>query len=160
MAKREVTQLAIIRAAERLFAERGVDHVSLREVAVAAGQGNHSAVVYHFGDKRALVEALLARHSAGIDASYPEALEQLRREGRESLRELVRLLVDPLVRKLDDEDGGPQYVLICSQLVHSRTLPMTSMKAANGPGAMGRQARSLRTRSLATSDLTIVVGCH
>lgn len=144
MGKTEVTKLAIMRAAEQLFAERGVDNVSLREVAVAAGQGNHSAVVYHFGDKRALVEAMLARHSAGIDASYPQALAQLRSEGRESLRELVRLLVDPLVGKLDDEDGGPQYVLICSQLVHSRTLPMTSMRAANGPGAMALTQRMLQ----------------
>jgi AcrR family transcriptional regulator len=39
------TRLAMLRAAERLFAEKGVDAVSLREIANAAGQGNHSAAL-------------------------------------------------------------------------------------------------------------------
>ena len=50
----------MIRAGERLFGESGIDGVSLREVAAAAGQGNTSAVRYHFGSKDGLVAAIFA----------------------------------------------------------------------------------------------------
>jgi AcrR family transcriptional regulator len=48
----------MILAAEQPFAENGVDGVSLREIAVAAGQRNNSAAQYHFGTKQGLVEAV------------------------------------------------------------------------------------------------------
>ena len=128
-------KLAMLRAAERLFAERGVDVVSLREIAAAAGQKNHSAALYHFGDKRELLEALLERHSGPFDKAYAPALEELAASGKESLTTLITLLVDPLVEKLSDEDGGPQYLLICAELVHSKTHPLTGLRAANGPGS-------------------------
>lgn len=54
--------------AERLIALHGVDALSLREVAVEAGQRNHSAVQYHFGDKEGLVNAILADRIAAVNA--------------------------------------------------------------------------------------------
>ncbi len=136
MAKTEVTRLALLKAAERLFAERGVDNVSMREIAAVAGQKNHSAAVYHFGDKRELLEALLHRHSGPIDDRFVPALDRLRELGTETLTAILALLVHPLVAKLDDEDGGADYALICSELVTSRTFPMTALRAANEPGSM------------------------
>src|SRR5271156_3483901 len=50
----------LLDAAEGLFAERGIEAVSLREIAAEAGQKNNSAVIYHFGDKRGLLDALIA----------------------------------------------------------------------------------------------------
>src|SRR6185369_10814700 len=58
-----VTRAALLRAAERLFAERGVDRVSMREVAAAAGQSDYPAVLSHFSDKREMLDAVLERHS-------------------------------------------------------------------------------------------------
>lgn len=135
MAKQEGTRLAILRAAEKLFATRGVDVVSLREIAAAAGQRNHSAALYHFGDKRGLIEALLARHSSAVDAGFVPALEAVARSGEETLERIIEVLVRPMVALVADEDGGVEYILICAELVHSRTFPMTGLKAANGPGA-------------------------
>jgi AcrR family transcriptional regulator len=48
----------ILRTAERLFADHGVDGVSLRQIGTAAGNGNNSAVQYHFGSKEGLVQAI------------------------------------------------------------------------------------------------------
>jgi AcrR family transcriptional regulator len=48
----------IVLAAERLFAERGLDGVSLREIGAAVGNANNSAVQYHFGSKDQLVRAI------------------------------------------------------------------------------------------------------
>lgn len=48
----------IILAAEALFAEHGLDGVSLRQISVAAGSGNNTAVQYHFGTKEQLIRAI------------------------------------------------------------------------------------------------------
>jgi AcrR family transcriptional regulator len=53
------TKTKIIETAERLFAEKGINNVSTREIAREAGQKNHSALHYHFGDKESLLDALL-----------------------------------------------------------------------------------------------------
>jgi AcrR family transcriptional regulator len=52
------TKEQIARVAERLFAEHGVDGVSLRQIGAAAGNGNNSAVQYHFGSKDQLIQAV------------------------------------------------------------------------------------------------------
>lgn len=142
--KADITRLAIVRAAETLFAARGVDTVSLREVAAAANQRNHSAVLYHFGDKRELLEALLVRHSGPIDAAFPTELDALADSKTESLTTVCDLLVRPLAAKLDDADGGPSYLQICAELTVSRSFPLTSFRAANGPGAQLVASRLLR----------------
>ena len=102
----EDTRLALIRAAERLFSERGFDAVSLREVSTAAGQANNSAVSYHFGSREGLVDASLMRHSAPIHLRYDAQLDLLERQGPLQLRALIETQVRPIVAKLDDPDGG------------------------------------------------------
>jgi AcrR family transcriptional regulator len=124
------TRLALLRAAEPLFAERGVDAVSLREVSVAAGQANNSAVGYHFGDREGLVDAILERHSTPIQARYLAELEALERHDALSLRAVVEILVLPIVAKLDDPDGGWAYLSLCAQLSVSPHLPLVERPVA------------------------------
>jgi AcrR family transcriptional regulator len=50
-----------VEAGERLFALYGIDGVSLRQIAAEAGSANNSAVHYHFGSKRGLIQAIF-RH--------------------------------------------------------------------------------------------------
>jgi AcrR family transcriptional regulator len=138
------TRLAMLRAAERLFAEKGVDTVSLREIASAAGQGNHSAALYHFGDKRQLLEAVLHRHSGPIDDALARDVPALVARGEADLTTLVELLVAPLVAKLDDADGGPAYLQICAELVNNRSFPIPDLRAANGPGSAALRVALLR----------------
>src|SRR5215470_8750592 len=57
----EDTKQRLLDAAERLFAERGVDGVSLREVNAAAGERNNAALYYHFHDRDGLVRAIVER---------------------------------------------------------------------------------------------------
>src|SRR3977135_4539683 len=61
------TQEAILKAAERLYAEHGVFAVSNRQVSEAAGQGNNAAVGYHFGTKTDLVPAIEQKPRASIE---------------------------------------------------------------------------------------------
>lgn len=53
--------LRIVVTAERLFAQHGIDGVSLRQISTDAGSANNSAVHYHFGSKEGLIAAIF-RH--------------------------------------------------------------------------------------------------
>src|SRR3546814_1363010 len=57
----EATRVLLIEAAERLFATRGIDGVTLAQIQLAAGQSNSSVIGYHFGSKDGLVQAILDR---------------------------------------------------------------------------------------------------
>jgi AcrR family transcriptional regulator len=84
----------IVDAAERLFGERGIAGVSLREVGAAAGQRNNSAAQYHFGDKDGLVGAIFERRMTPIDRRRRAMLA----ESDGSISFLVRSIVEPLHR--------------------------------------------------------------
>jgi AcrR family transcriptional regulator len=62
----DTTRARLIEAAIRLFAERGVDGVSLRAAAEAAGARNTAAVHYHFKDREGLLQACLAHIVAAL----------------------------------------------------------------------------------------------
>jgi AcrR family transcriptional regulator len=127
------TRLALMRAAEQLFAQQGVDRVSLREIAIAAGQRNVSAATYHFGSKRELIEAILERHSVPVQDTWGPALAA-DTEHKLGLHELIELLVRPMVAKIDDPDGGRCYLELSAELVASRSFPMMGMRVASTPG--------------------------
>lgn len=72
----------LLLTAERLFAQRGCDGVSLREIAQEAGSRNNNAVQYHFGsreellgDSLTLLQILCLPHLANKaeDGSHPYA---------------------------------------------------------------------------------------
>jgi AcrR family transcriptional regulator len=96
---------ALLDAAERLFASEGIDGVSLREVTHAAGLGNAGAVHYYFGGRDALLEAVLARRRAALDARRDELLDAVEADGEPTAERVVAALVRPLVELLDDPSG-------------------------------------------------------
>ncbi|MGH9210272.1 MAG: TetR/AcrR family transcriptional regulator [Acidimicrobiales bacterium] len=109
------TREAIIRAAEELFAARGIDGVSLREINRAAQQSNTGAVQYHFGDRDGLVRAVIARHRQDSEPRRHTLLDQYEATGNEDLRALAEALVLPIAAKLADPDGGRQYLQIAGE---------------------------------------------
>lgn len=62
------TASVLLDVAERLFAERGIASVSLRQIVLEGGQGNLSAAHYHFGSRDALIRALVERRLRTLDA--------------------------------------------------------------------------------------------
>jgi AcrR family transcriptional regulator len=90
----------MIVTAERLFAERGVGAVSLREIGAAAGQRNNSAAQYHFGSKQGLVDAVVEFRMAPINERRLALLAELDAAGRaDDLRGLVEALVEPFAEQ-------------------------------------------------------------
>src|SRR3984957_2107685 len=68
------TREAILSAAERLFAERGMDAASNRQIREAAGQGNNAAACYHFGIRTDLLRAIESKHRVPIEELRGEML--------------------------------------------------------------------------------------
>ena len=118
MGRPDMTKDRLIRAAEELFAERGVEAVSLREIGRAAGARNIAATQYHFGDRAGLVAAILEKHTPGTSARRHALLDDYESRGSADERELAGALVRPLAAKLDDADGGGHYLRIYAELVN------------------------------------------
>jgi AcrR family transcriptional regulator len=114
-----LTRAKIISAAEQLFAERGVDLVSLAEINSASQQRNRNAVQYHFGSKQALLQAIFDKHAPAVARHRLEILQGIESSSSFSLDDLVSALVLPVAEKLNDSDGGEAYVRINAQLASS-----------------------------------------
>jgi AcrR family transcriptional regulator len=135
-----------VAAAERLFAERGIDGVSLREINTAAGQRNSTALQYHFGDRTGLLNAVLAKHYPEIEMRRHQLLDEYESRGdlpeAEARRTLAAALVRPMAAKLADLDGGRAYLRIMEQLVHRAGLPALQSRPAD-PGQSINRWREL-----------------
>ena len=92
---------ALLETAQRLFAERGIDAVSMREIAREAGHRNNSALQYHFGTKEALLQAILDAGMQEVNLLRNDYVDRLFTTGRHTeLRALVEALVWPLATRL------------------------------------------------------------
>lgn len=92
------TRERILDTAERLFAEHGVFAVSNRQISEAAGQGNNTAVGYHFGTKTDLVRAIVLRHSEPIEQERARMLAGIGDSA--GIRDWVACMVRPSTEHL------------------------------------------------------------
>lgn len=106
-------ETALILAAERLFAERGIEAVALRHVNQAANQRNMSAAHYHFGSREGLVHAVLMYRWPDLDRRRGTMLEA--RSGKRDLRFYLEAFIMPLVEELQPRDEGNFYIRFMQQ---------------------------------------------
>jgi AcrR family transcriptional regulator len=96
LGKSESTRLLIIRTAEKLFGDFGIDGVGLRTICEAANQKNNNAVQYHFGDKIGLLTAILEMREGEMQPLRQAMLEAGERQGRlKDVRYLLRVCFEP-----------------------------------------------------------------
>jgi len=96
------TSERVLRAAETLFAERGFETVSLREITGAA-EANVAAVNYHFGSKEKLVDAVVERHVTPINRERLRLLDEFEREQGEGdvpVRRILEAFLAPVLRHI------------------------------------------------------------
>lgn len=113
------TREALLLAGERLFAENGIDAVSLRQINTAAGQRNSSAAHYHFGSKDALVRAIFDYRMERVNRNRQTQLQAALagHDGALSVRQIVAILVNPIVDEISDSEGGSFYIRFLSQAI-------------------------------------------
>ncbi|KMO80655.1 TetR family transcriptional regulator [Mycolicibacterium chubuense] len=109
------TQEAILKAAERLYAEHGVFAVSNRQVSEAAGQGNNAAVGYHFGTKADLVRAIEHKHRGPIEELREQRIAAI--GDSTDMRDWVAALVCPLTDHLAELGNPTWYARFAAQVM-------------------------------------------
>jgi len=136
------TRARLLRAGERLFAERGIHQVRLREINALAGQRNSSALHYHFGSRDGLVEAILSEHQTSMDVEVRPALDELvSAPGAPTVRAVVTIWVGALTDQLSTESGR-DFLRILPQVLE--TVNRTVREGAE----LRSSAQSARTFSL------------
>jgi AcrR family transcriptional regulator len=100
----------ILNTAERLFAENGIDNVSLRTINAEAGY-SAAALHYHFRSREQLLEVLLLLRRQPIMALRGELLQALAAQNKPSAESLAEALVLPFAQLiLSDPEGGLRAV--------------------------------------------------
>jgi AcrR family transcriptional regulator len=100
-ARGDTTRDLLIQAAERLFAERGIAAVPLRDIGAAAGQKNSVAVQYHFGDREALVLEV-ARYRAGfVEDLLADRVAGAKERG---IAHHIRIFVESMAANLEEDN--------------------------------------------------------
>jgi AcrR family transcriptional regulator len=106
--RRNATKEALLTTAERLYAERGLDAVSMREITREAGQKNSTALQYHFSSKETLIHAIITLRMNEVDARRQEFLHDLELRGKlDDLRSLVAAIVEPIAAGIKLPRRGP-----------------------------------------------------
>jgi AcrR family transcriptional regulator len=106
-------ETALILAAERLFAERGIEGVSLRQVNQAANQKNTAAAHYHFGSRDGLVNAVLMHRLPELDRQRGQLLG--RPAQQKGLRFYLEAFIKPLSEQLNPREEGNFYIRFMQQ---------------------------------------------
>jgi AcrR family transcriptional regulator len=112
------TRERLLATAERLFATRGVDAVSLREITRESGARNTVATQYYFSDRDGVLRAIFAKHEPSIDRARHDRLDRLLPSESDYPRQLASALVCPLAAKLGDPNGGPEFLRINGEVFY------------------------------------------
>lgn len=138
----EPARQQLLDAALHLFARRGIEAVALREVRIAAGQGNAGALHYHFGSKEGLLKALLERELLPLVARRRVLLEA----ATDDLRSVAAIFVLPFAELATGDEHDKSVVMLLSQLHDDVTLSFRQIMDLVGETAIGEAAMLLRAR--------------
>lgn len=151
------TRERILDAAEQLFADRGYDGASIRDVAAAAGLQIHS-IGYHFGPKEQLFDAVVGRRADIMTELRREALVAARqRAGSDAIpiKQLVRDYANPFIQSAGHGDvGWRNYAALMGRLANS---PLGTEIIARHYDDMAREYIAELQRALAGADPEDVV---
>jgi AcrR family transcriptional regulator len=104
------TRVLLLRAAERLYAKRGIDGVSLREINREAQQKNSSAIHYYFGSRDAVIDGIFEMRATYINRRRREALDEINKSPEDiTVRKLIFGVLVPQVELLGEERGSYYY---------------------------------------------------
>lgn len=114
------TRSQLIQAARRLFAERGYDGTSIRDITGLAG-ANLGAITYHFGSKDALYEEVVASMAEPLRAGLAGAAAQ-----SGAPLERIERVVRAFFEHLGSHPELPR--LIVQQFASTRPMPRAGLR--------------------------------
>ena len=107
--------------AQRLFAQHGIDGVTVADIVAAAGQRNKASLQYHFGSKDELIGELLVDGAQKVHAFRLALLDQMAEDGGpRHVRDVLDAFVRPVYQLTVTEAEGSTYLRFLSnvQLTH------------------------------------------
>lgn len=114
-------QHLLMDAGEKLFGHCGFDGVSLREIALAAGQSNNAAVHYHFTSKLGLIQAILDSRIAQVEIMRHNFFERSDPQVKIDTEELLKIIWFPIM-EIRDELGHYTFCrFLLQHLLHPDT---------------------------------------
>jgi len=116
------TKSQILDTAERLFAQKGFDAVSLRNI-VTVAKVNLAAVHYHFGSKQSLLHTVVARRLRPINEERLARLAEAQaKAGKQpvKLERVLECLFLPLFRVQADPKVGPAFSRLIGRVLFDR----------------------------------------
>jgi AcrR family transcriptional regulator len=161
---------ALLDTAEELFGTAGVEVVSLRAVARAAGVAP-TALTHHFATKRALVEAVVLRRGRPVGDGVRRRLSELDTRATLTARDLVDAVLVPFVEELDREPMGAvrwlkilvtlalnEDEIVTRELVHNVDVTALFQGAAGRIPGLGQAVLGPRAGIAMFSMLTALAG--
>lgn len=131
----------LLDAAEQLFAERGFDAVSVRDITQLA-KANVAAVNYHFGSREGLISLVVMRHITPVNEERVARLDALEKKypGKTvPLEELIDAFVRPLAGLVRKSELSER--LFCKLMGR-----IFAMQGQGMPEALEEQIRALSDR--------------
>ena len=145
----------LLDAAEKLFAERGIDAVSLNSIARFANQLNGSVMQYHFGSKTGLIEAILERRMGELNRRRNELIANIDISDRmHALRQVAEAMVLPFAEHLFIE-GGSTYLRFTAQVNFNTDKSVFEMARGKNDSAV-RKISTLVQEILSDMDSDLV----
>ena len=138
------TQERILDAAERLFAEKGIDATSLRKVTAAAGV-NVAAIHYHFGSKEELLRAVIARRMEPVNQERLKRLDRLESAtAAPTVEDLLQAFLEPALDMLDAlGERGALLARLVARIYSDSSEPLKNVLLAEMGGIFARFAGAL-----------------
>jgi AcrR family transcriptional regulator len=146
---RSPTRTRLLDEAERLFAARGFEACSIRDI-VSAARANLGAVTYHFGSKKGLIQAVIERRLHPLNEERLRRLDQaesMAGAGGPALEEILAAAIAPTIRLLREK---PHFMRIIGRLLNS-----PSALSSRPPEAKGLLERFIRAISRAVPAVPI-----
>lgn len=140
------TRELLILTAERLFAEHGIDAVSLRQINTEAGQRNLSATLYHFGSKEALIGIIYDFRMERVNRRRMDFLARMEAGKRQhDVHALVEAVVTPIVEEVTSDDSGAHYIRFLAQVIGHPRLRLDSLWSSRHADGLSRIVSHMRS---------------
>lgn len=118
-------------SAERLFAERGFDGVSVRDITNAAGV-NSALVGYYFGGKQGLLSEVYTRHCMPLNQERLRLLQEFRGSKKgPTLEQVLEAFIRPSLEVTIDKHGRSNFTRLRAVLSGENSALLERMIAKN-----------------------------
>ena len=144
------TRRTLMRAAEKLIADKGLEQVTIREILNEAQQNNTSALQYHYGSLKGLIAAIHAERSNEVRAKRTELMDALlATTDHPDLHQICALMIRPGFELARTRPDFRRYVRASGhQLVLIETSAALMAARQGGGGASGLELIKLLKRAL------------